>query len=74
MLSLAGALTTFSTNIHPRDLPSYDHDDLGACFTELDEKLRYAARNRGADQFRLAAAQAGAALHLRHRASTTTST
>jgi type VI secretion system protein ImpJ len=40
MLSLAGALTTFSTNIHPRDLPSYDHDDLGACFTELDEKLR----------------------------------
>jgi len=40
MLSLAGALTTFSTNIHPRDLPSYDHDDLGTCFTELDEKLR----------------------------------
>jgi type VI secretion system protein ImpJ len=40
MLSLAGALTTFSANIHPRDLPTYDHDDLGACFTELDEKLR----------------------------------
>ena len=40
MLSLAGALTTFATNIHPRDLPPYDHDDLGACFTELDEKLR----------------------------------
>jgi type VI secretion system protein ImpJ len=40
MLALAGALTTFSTNIHPRDLPSYDHDDLGVCFTELDEKLR----------------------------------
>jgi type VI secretion system protein ImpJ len=40
MLSLAGALTTFSTNIHPRDLPAYDHDDLGACFTALDEKLR----------------------------------
>jgi type VI secretion system protein ImpJ len=40
MLSLAGALTTFSTNIHPRDLPAYDHEDLGACFTELDEKLR----------------------------------
>ena len=40
MLSLAGALTTFSTNIHPRDLPPYDHDDLGACFTDLDEKLR----------------------------------
>ena len=40
MLSLAGALTTFSTNIHPRDMPFYDHDDLGACFTALDEKLR----------------------------------
>jgi type VI secretion system protein ImpJ len=40
MLSLAGALTTFAPNIHPRDLPAYDHDDLGACFTELDEKLR----------------------------------
>jgi type VI secretion system protein ImpJ len=40
MLSLAGALTTFSTTIHPRDLPSYDHDDLGPCFTDLDEKLR----------------------------------
>ncbi len=41
MLDLAGALTTFSTNIHPRDLPPYDHDDLGACFTDLDEKLRH---------------------------------
>jgi type VI secretion system protein ImpJ len=40
MLSVAGALTTFSATIHPRDLPVYDHDDLGACFAELDEKLR----------------------------------
>jgi type VI secretion system protein ImpJ len=40
MLSLAGALTTFSLTIHPRDLPDYDHDDLGGCFTDLDEKLR----------------------------------
>jgi type VI secretion system protein ImpJ len=40
MLSLAGSLTTFSLKIHPRDLPNYDHDDLGACFTDLDEKLR----------------------------------
>jgi len=40
MLWLAGALTTFSGDIHPRDLPPYDHDDLGGCFTELDEKLR----------------------------------
>jgi type VI secretion system protein ImpJ len=39
MLSLAGSLTTFSLKIHPRDLPNYDHDDLGACFTDLDEKL-----------------------------------
>ena len=41
MLSLAGALTTFSLKVHPRDLPAYDHDNLGACFTELDEKLRF---------------------------------
>ena len=40
MLSLAGGLTTFSAGIHPRDLPVYDHDDLGACFADLDEKLR----------------------------------
>jgi type VI secretion system protein ImpJ len=40
MLSLAGALTTFSSTVHPRDLPAYDHDDLGACFAALDDKLR----------------------------------
>jgi type VI secretion system protein ImpJ len=40
MLALAGSLTTFSTQIHPRDLPKYDHDDLGACFADLDEKIR----------------------------------
>ena len=40
MLALAGALTTFSMAIHPRDLPRYDHDDLAACFTRLDEQLR----------------------------------
>ena len=39
MLSLAGALTTFSQKIHPRELPAYDHNDLGACFTDLDAKL-----------------------------------
>jgi type VI secretion system protein ImpJ len=38
--SLAGALTTFSMKIQPRDLPLYDHDDLSGCFTDLDEKLR----------------------------------
>jgi type VI secretion system protein ImpJ len=40
MLQLAGALTTFSTAIHPRDLPAYDHDNLGPRFRDLDEKLR----------------------------------
>jgi type VI secretion system protein ImpJ len=40
LTSLAGALTTFSTRIQPRDLPGYDHDDLSARFTDLDEKLR----------------------------------
>jgi len=40
MLSLAGSLTTFSVKVHPRDLPPYDHDNLGGCFTVLDEKLR----------------------------------
>jgi type VI secretion system protein ImpJ len=40
MLALAGALTTFSTTVHPRDLPEYDHTDLGGCFTRLDIMLR----------------------------------
>jgi type VI secretion system protein ImpJ len=40
MLSLAAALTTFSTRIQPRDLPLYVHERLGPCFTDLDEKLR----------------------------------
>lgn len=40
MLSLAGALTTFSTTIQPRLLPSYDHENLSGCFTDLDDKLR----------------------------------
>jgi type VI secretion system protein ImpJ len=37
---LAGSLTAFSTSIQPADLPAYDHNDLGDCFTRLDEKLR----------------------------------
>lgn len=41
MSSLAGALTTFSLKIQPRDLPVYDHEELGACFSDLDEKLRF---------------------------------
>lgn len=38
--ALAGSLTTFSTKVFPRDLPLYDHRDLGGCFRDLDEKLR----------------------------------
>ena len=37
---LAGALTAFSTTIDPRDLPHYDHDNLGPCFFELERLLR----------------------------------
>lgn len=40
LTSLAGALSTFSLKIQPRDLPLYDHENLSACFTILDEKLR----------------------------------
>jgi type VI secretion system protein ImpJ len=40
MVALAGALTTFSPDIHSRDLPVYNHDNLGECFAALDEILR----------------------------------
>ncbi|HKV73264.1 MAG TPA: type VI secretion system baseplate subunit TssK, partial [Gemmatimonadales bacterium] len=40
MSALAGALTTFSTTLHPRVLPVYDHAELSACFGDLDDKLR----------------------------------
>jgi len=40
MVGLAGALTTFSTTIHPRDLPGYAHSDLTDRFRRLDEILR----------------------------------
>jgi type VI secretion system protein ImpJ len=40
LAALAGSLTTFSVKIQPADLPLYDHDELSACFTDLDEKLR----------------------------------
>ncbi|MEP6691991.1 MAG: type VI secretion system baseplate subunit TssK [Gemmatimonadaceae bacterium] len=40
MLALAGALTTFSSTVHPRDLPPYDHADLARCFGDLDQILR----------------------------------
>ncbi|HEX4808221.1 MAG TPA: type VI secretion system baseplate subunit TssK [Bryobacteraceae bacterium] len=41
MNALAGSLTTFSTKILPRDLPIYDHRNLGSCLGDLDDKLRY---------------------------------
>jgi len=41
MNQLAGALTTFSSKIMPRDLPLYDHRELGARIGDLDDKLRY---------------------------------
>src|SRR5262249_35683354 len=40
MTALASSLTTFSTDVHPRDLPVYDHEDLSGCFTLLDQKVR----------------------------------
>ena len=41
MLNLAGSLSTFSHKVHPRDLPVYNHEELGKCFTEIDEKVRF---------------------------------
>lgn len=41
MLRLAGALSTFSLEARPENLPDYDHDDLGGCFTLLDENIRH---------------------------------
>ena len=38
--ALGGSLSTFSLKIQPRDLPAYDHDELGPCFSDLDEKVR----------------------------------
>jgi type VI secretion system protein ImpJ len=37
---LAGALTAFSDKIDPRDLPTYEHEQLGECFAELDRLIR----------------------------------
>src|SRR5690606_4181486 len=40
MAALAGALTTFSTRLHPRQIPSYDHAAPGPVFVALDSMLR----------------------------------
>ncbi len=37
---LAGALCTFSLTAQARDLPAYQHDDLGGCFAALERHLR----------------------------------
>jgi len=37
---LGGALTAFSTKIAPKDLPAYNHEQLGACFADLDRLIR----------------------------------
>lgn len=38
--ALAGSLTTFSRDLTPADLPSYDHRDLQGCFEALDGMIR----------------------------------
>lgn len=40
LLELGGALTTFSSSVHPGSFPEYDHADLGGCFSRLDETVR----------------------------------
>lgn len=40
LLSLAGALTTFSDRVRPTDLPTYDHGDLSTCFGRLEATIR----------------------------------
>lgn len=37
--SLAATLTTFSSEVQPRDLPVYDHEKLGEVFTALESVL-----------------------------------
>jgi type VI secretion system protein ImpJ len=36
----AGALTAFSNKIEPQQLPTYNHEQLGTCFGELDRLIR----------------------------------
>ena len=40
LLRLVGALSTFSTDAKAREMPIYNHDNLGYCFTTLDQKIR----------------------------------
>jgi len=36
---LAGELFTFSGEGHPKDLPQYSHDAVGACFAAMEKKI-----------------------------------
>jgi type VI secretion system protein ImpJ len=40
LASFAGALTTFSPSGHPKDLPGYDHGDLGRTFGGLEDAVQ----------------------------------
>ncbi|MFN7921645.1 MAG: type VI secretion system baseplate subunit TssK [Bryobacteraceae bacterium] len=40
MARLGGALCSFSLQVHPRDLPLYDHDRLTDCFHTLHRQIR----------------------------------
>jgi type VI secretion system protein ImpJ len=40
MLRLGGALCTFAIESHPRELPTYNHNDLDGCFGALDHHIR----------------------------------
>ncbi|MDX1981007.1 MAG: type VI secretion system baseplate subunit TssK [Bryobacteraceae bacterium] len=37
---LGGALCTFAFDVHPREVPAYDHRALDECFGKLDEHIR----------------------------------
>lgn len=40
LAQLAGALMTFSPSANPRDLPSYDHNDLSRTFTGIENSIQ----------------------------------
>lgn len=40
LLALAGSLTAFSKKVRPSDLAEYNHNDLGACLADLEDKIR----------------------------------
>jgi type VI secretion system protein ImpJ len=41
LAQLVGELSTFALDADPRDLPAYDHEDLGRTFGELERKIRF---------------------------------